>query len=381
MQCIQSQMTYQAMQGMQSEMFYSAAPFYDGHMTGNQFEFAALGGLSVVSSPSELWEILAVTDYAMPFAVRSNRGVTMTVEWHHSGTELCPYPTSDDYPLTITNLSAWSTTLVIKMLPDDFDRDMVAESLNRLGFGGGFDFLYVPFNLWEGVPVAYGFCNMRTHEGALMLKETLHGHKWPGSEKTCEVAWARSQGYYENVEFYRNNSVNHPEIEQNRKPMIYDQNGRPHTICTTRRVKPPKVKNSGRHGDRNRCFQSQGIEEETITAMSNLNTEGVTEAQTRTAVREEEQQVMKLREVMSESEEANGSENVVSSCDTAVPAVRSDKWLQSPAVFESTDEEEDAQLSRITSGSAGPPGLAMPLDSAESGRYWEQFRAPFLGLD
>lgn len=373
MQGMQSQMTYQAMQGMQSEMFYSAAPFYDGHT----------GGLSVVSSPSELWEILAVTDYAIPLAIRSNRGVAMTVEWHHSGTQLCPYPTCDDYPLTITNFSAWSTTLVIKMLPDEFDRDLLAESLNRLGFGGGFDFLYVPFDLWECVPFAYGFCNMRTHEGAVMLKETLHGHKWPGREKTCEVAWARSQGYYENVEFFRNKSVNHPEIPQNMKPMIYDQNGRPQAICPTRRVKPPKVKLSGRHGDRDRCFQPQGIEEQTIAAMSNLNTEGVKEAQTRTAVREEEQPVMKLHEVMSESEEANSSENVVSSCDTAVPAVRSDKRQQS-SVLESehtTDEEKDAQLSRITSGIAGPPGLDMPLDSAESGRYWEQFRVPFLGLD
>eukprot|EP00930_Biecheleria_cincta_P000141 TRINITY_DN1002_c0_g1_i2.p1 TRINITY_DN1002_c0_g1~~TRINITY_DN1002_c0_g1_i2.p1 ORF type:complete len:374 (-),score=50.73 TRINITY_DN1002_c0_g1_i2:230-1351(-) len=251
--------------------------YCDDQMTVGLVGLAAPQSSSVISSEAELLQILAHLDYARPLAMEGSTGTNYTTEWRRSGAQfrarLYPEPTYEDYPLTITQSSEWSTTVMIKMLPDHFDRDRLAEYLRRLGFGTDFDFLYAPCNFWDSAPVAYAFCNMRTHERAVALKDALDGHRWPDGEKICEVAWARRQGYRQNVEHYKNNSVNHPSQPQEMKPMTYDLKGKPHGIRPTKNVKPPKAKNSGRRGDRSLCMHgkedtnTEAMKEEDVMAI------------------------------------------------------------------------------------------------------------------
>eukprot|EP00930_Biecheleria_cincta_P011539 TRINITY_DN11443_c1_g1_i1.p1 TRINITY_DN11443_c1_g1~~TRINITY_DN11443_c1_g1_i1.p1 ORF type:complete len:346 (-),score=60.24 TRINITY_DN11443_c1_g1_i1:199-1176(-) len=202
----------------------------------------------VVYNQDEFLLVLDNLEYARPVAVKGSTGEEFTVEWH-SRAHVFPSPAAEDYPLTITESFAWATTLLIKMLPDHVDRDMFAGFLKDLGFGMSFDLLYVPCSFWDGRPLAYGFCNLRSHELAVWLKETLQGYTWPGSDKTCEVTWAFRQGYSNNVAHFQESKANHPHIPDAMKPMVYDHMGVPCAIRSTK-VTAPKVKYTKRHGDR-----------------------------------------------------------------------------------------------------------------------------------
>eukprot|EP00913_Durusdinium_trenchii_P029572 g27718.t1 len=70
--------------------------------------------------------------------------------------------------LALQAMSA-QTTLVLKNLPRHFDKDALKDLLEKLGFRGFFDFLYVPLQWNQESCVGYGLVNLTSHEVALRL--------------------------------------------------------------------------------------------------------------------------------------------------------------------------------------------------------------------
>merc|ERR1712150_368570 len=51
------------------------------------------------------------------------------------------------------------TTTMLRNIPQRYDRDMLLETLNSTGFGGAFDFVYMPNDFSTGVNLGYAFIN------------------------------------------------------------------------------------------------------------------------------------------------------------------------------------------------------------------------------
>jgi len=207
----------------------------------------------------------------------STKGSVFAVECSFGKAYLVPTPLDKDYPLRFTESSTWirATTVVIKNLPDGFTRDALAALLVCLGYGGLFDMIYVPCDYSDLAPYAYAFCNMKTHENALQLKQALHGRTWGlDTGKVCEVRFATTQGFGANVDRYRNMPCNHESIRDQFGPMVYDRIAQPFLIQPSQYIVPPKAKKtSGRHGDRS----SRGCSLANIVAViSDVSKEGWT---------------------------------------------------------------------------------------------------------
>jgi len=121
------------------------------------------------------------------------------------------------------------TTVMIRNLPNDYLRDKLKQLMDEEGFEKLYDFIYLPSDFKRRTGLGYAFVNMVTHEDAERVKRHFAGFtRWGAHEadKACEVVWGTKQGLNTNVEYYRNNSVMHPDIDEVFKPAIFE-NGKP----------------------------------------------------------------------------------------------------------------------------------------------------------
>eukprot|EP00435_Cladocopium_sp_Y103_P074401 s126_g48.t1 len=80
------------------------------------------------------------------------------------------------------------TTLVLKNLPRHFDKEALKSLLEKLGFRGFFDFLYVPLQWNQESCVGYGLVNLTSPEVAGQLWEQFE-RGGAGAEEDLEVCW------------------------------------------------------------------------------------------------------------------------------------------------------------------------------------------------
>jgi hypothetical protein len=114
------------------------------------------------------------------------------------------------------------TTVMLRNIPNKYTQRMLLAEVDGLGFGGQYDFFYLPIDYRNKCNVGYCFISFVNNEFARVFMEKLNGYKLPGfnSQKICEVSWARVQGLRANIQHYRNspvNSVNVPEY----RPLLF----------------------------------------------------------------------------------------------------------------------------------------------------------------
>lgn len=119
----------------------------------------------------------------------------------------------------------YHTTVMLRNLPNDYTRDMLMELLDTKGFGGNYDFLYLPFDFRRQAGLGYAFVNFSTHEEALRAMLELVGFKdWKVlSQKVLQVSWSNPlQGLAKNIQRYRNSPVMHPDVPDEFKPLLLE---------------------------------------------------------------------------------------------------------------------------------------------------------------
>lgn len=139
------------------------------------------------------------------------------------------------------------TTLVLKCLPFQYSRDDVVQLLQRHGFTGRINFLYLPFNFATGQSCGYAFVNFSTSEAASQAKDYFHQFRQWGTgistERACRPAWADVDGLDANVEHFRNSAVMHRSVSEDLKPVLLDADGNFLPFPPpTRRIRAPKVR-------------------------------------------------------------------------------------------------------------------------------------------
>mmetsp|Transcript_30957 Transcript_30957/g.88729 ORF Transcript_30957/g.88729 Transcript_30957/m.88729 type:complete len:230 (-) Transcript_30957:72-761(-) len=163
------------------------------------------------------------------------------------------YDSGSEKSVCSTEAASWTapsavevlTTVMLKQLPRECTRDMLADLLEEMGFGGLFDFIYVPMNLATNTSFTYAFVNLTSPAAADRCWAAWDARvPWPHLGDTgCAVTWADGQqGLAANIERYRNSPVMHPTVPDSCKPACYSQGRRQPFPAPTRFLRAPRAR-------------------------------------------------------------------------------------------------------------------------------------------
>merc|ERR1712226_1484683 len=116
------------------------------------------------------------------------------------------------------------TTLMLRNLPSDYNRELFLDMLDDECLAGEYDFVYFPVDFQTGSGLGYAFVNFTSHEEAVRAWQLLDGFKdwFVGSTKVCEARWSNPvQGLTANVQRYRNSPVMHDKVPDSYKPVVF----------------------------------------------------------------------------------------------------------------------------------------------------------------
>lgn len=139
---------------------------------------------------------------------------------------------------------AMNTTLMLRNMPNNYTRKMLLDLLDRQGFRGVYDLVYLPVDFNTGAGLGYSFVNLTCPADVPRFWAAFDGFKkWRmPSEKVCAVTWSRPhQGLAAHVDRYRNSPVMHPSIPDNWKPVLFAHGSRIAFPPPTKPIRPPVV--------------------------------------------------------------------------------------------------------------------------------------------
>lgn len=151
---------------------------------------------------------------------------------------------SADSSEVASNSDASSTTVIMRNIPNRFSHAALAAVLDKHGFFGAYDLVYLPFDFSTGVSFGYAFVNLITADEAERFTASFDGFsQWGGSsQKVCRVVPCHdNETLSERVERYRNLPVMHSSVPDSFKPVLYSA-GQPVPFpAPTKRLRPPRV--------------------------------------------------------------------------------------------------------------------------------------------
>merc|ERR1719356_1272141 len=100
------------------------------------------------------------------------------------------------------------TTIMLRNIPQRYNRDLLLEDMDERGFAGAYDFFYLPIDFSTTHSVGYAFINFISEAELARFKSVYAGLKLSDeSPKVCEICEAKVQGKAGNLEYYRNSTV------------------------------------------------------------------------------------------------------------------------------------------------------------------------------
>jgi len=98
------------------------------------------------------------------------------------------------------------TTVMVRQIPRKYPQWLLVEEVNRRGFAGLFDFIYLPFDFKKGANVGYGFLNFIDTKYARAFRDTFDGNYLEPNPtnkgKPLHVHPASVQGYDANYQHF-----------------------------------------------------------------------------------------------------------------------------------------------------------------------------------
>jgi len=137
------------------------------------------------------------------------------------------------------------TTLMLRNLPNSYNRAALLHMLDSEGFKGRYSFVYLPADFNHFAGFGYAFVGFETHACAEIAKRHFQGFtNWRHfSQKMCDVAWSGEvQGNKAYVEKYRNSPVMHDSVPDEYKPALFVNGLRVPFPAPTKRIRPPRVR-------------------------------------------------------------------------------------------------------------------------------------------
>ncbi|CAK0854639.1 unnamed protein product [Prorocentrum cordatum] len=113
---------------------------------------------------------------------------------------------------------------MMRNLPNNYSRSMLLELLDQEGFGGRYDFLYLPIDFKSSACLGYAFVNLVDPSVVPAFWSKFDGFSdWVlPSKKVCQVSWTGPhQGLDAHIDRYRNSPVMHPSVPDAYKPAVF----------------------------------------------------------------------------------------------------------------------------------------------------------------
>jgi hypothetical protein len=140
------------------------------------------------------------------------------------------------------------TTVIMQNIPNRHTRSMLLALLDRAGFFGAYDMVYLPTDFATKVSFGYAFVSLVSAVEAERFKAHFCGFKSWGctSEKVCNVIRSGTQGGLEAlIQRYRNCSVMHASVPDEFKPALFAQGKRVSFPAPTQKIRKPRGPTSG----------------------------------------------------------------------------------------------------------------------------------------
>lgn len=123
------------------------------------------------------------------------------------------------------------TTIVLYDLPALLTQSVLLETLDRAGFCGLYDFVFLPTDVSTGESCGYAVVNLRQHAHGLALAARLHGFVAWGEDAEgstpCKVAWSHPlQGLADSVYAYRSHPLNDESVDEELRPQLFSRGWR-----------------------------------------------------------------------------------------------------------------------------------------------------------
>ncbi|CAE7385667.1 ML3 [Symbiodinium natans] len=118
------------------------------------------------------------------------------------------------------------TTVMLRNLPNNYTRNMVCTMLDKEGFKGSYDFMYLPIDFRSKANLGYAFINLVDEPKVQLLWQIFDGYtKWVlPSAKVCSVSWSGPhQGQQAHIDRYRDSPIMHGSVPDEFKPAIFAQ--------------------------------------------------------------------------------------------------------------------------------------------------------------
>lgn len=141
-----------------------------------------------------------------------------------------------------TSQPSQSCTCVIRNIPVGYTRDLLLQMLDRYGFKGSYDFVYLPLDFRTKQILGHALVNLVSLVDAFRLRDSLHGSaEWvPCCDKKCEVILdSPLQGFQAHVDRYRNSPVMHENVPDEFKPIIFVDGRRAPFPAPTKTIRSP----------------------------------------------------------------------------------------------------------------------------------------------
>lgn len=153
-----------------------------------------------------------------------------------------PAASGRDSPVPKTSSVSSGTSAMMRNLPNDYTRCMLLDLLHSEGFGGTFDFVYLPVDFRSTSGLGYAFVNFALHDDAECFREHFTGfNRWSlASDKVCEVTWSSLQGLEAHIERYRNSPVMHESVPDDQKPVLFRGLERVQFPSPTKAIRTPR---------------------------------------------------------------------------------------------------------------------------------------------
>jgi hypothetical protein len=135
------------------------------------------------------------------------------------------------------------STVVLRNLPSSFRQKDLVAFLDSQGFGGMYNFIYLPMHFATGSNLGYAFVNLQDAETAVAAREQLEGFRsWSNGacQKVLAVCWSDPhQGLDKLVAHFRNSRVMHGSVPEEYQPMLLEAGQRVPFPRPTKRLRAP----------------------------------------------------------------------------------------------------------------------------------------------
>jgi len=137
------------------------------------------------------------------------------------------------------------TTIMLRGLPPGFTRELLLDMVDRAGFAGKYNFVYLPVDFARNKPLGYALVSLISTPYASRLRVALEGYcKWPmPSDCVCEASWSEPrQCLVQHIERYRNSPVMHSSVTDEYMPAVFEGGVRVAFPAPTKSIRHPRIR-------------------------------------------------------------------------------------------------------------------------------------------